>query len=763
MPVTPNSIKARLRPYALASVVGLLIVAVGSIPGRALCLQSSGNVFANVKTNRIYQTSIVIHQPSEDETDDEAEDEAEEEAESEAEEEAEAEAEEEAESEAEEEAESEAEEEAEAEAEEEAEAEAEEEAEAEAEEEAEAEAEEEAEAEAEEEAEAEAEEEAEAEAEEEAEAEAEEEAEAEAEEEAEAEAEEEAEAEAEEEAEAEAEEEAEAEAEEEAEAEAEEEAEAEAEEEAEAEAEEEAEAEAEEEAEAEAEEEAEAEAEEEAEAEAEEEAEAEAEEEAEAEAEEEAEREAEYEAEREAEEEAEDAYEDEFDDLEDEDETENDVEDDAEEEVAGYEFDAAADDASDDELELGDDDVGEAFEDEEPARRDEELVSDRQPERRPEQERLSRLQFVEERDYIEAVDETGDAIIPDEILILVDVEDEIELEPETYIDENRVYLAGLDMVLVRARVGDAGNLTEQLRDLDSRLVSGAADVNHVFVPEQQKFPEEPLDQTPAGLAAGLGVSDAFAAKDIRLGLIDTGLDNEHAALSSRTIHTADFARFDENRPLDHGTAVASILVGMDGNGFSGLSPDATLFAASVFVEPEPGRQVATTESLILAIDWMVRQQVPIINMSLSGPANDLLELAIIRAASRGSYVVAAVGNGGPGARPLYPAAYETVVAVTAVDIRSRVFLRANRGGHVDFSAPGVNVQTARAGGGYGAKTGTSIAAPFVTAILAHVKNTGAGASMQETLDRLRAQAIDLGTPGFDETYGYGLIKVSTQE
>ena len=57
-------------------------------------------------------------------------------------------------------------------------------------------------------------------------------------------------------------------------------------------------------------------------------------------------------------------------------------------------------------------------------------------------------------------------------------------------------------------------------------------------------------------------------------------------------------------------------------------PDGQLYAASVFVEPEPGRQVATTESLVRALDWMVKNSVPIVNMSLSGPENDLLERAI---------------------------------------------------------------------------------------------------------------------------------------
>ena len=120
-----------------------------------------------------------------------------------------------------------------------------------------------------------------------------------------------------------------------------------------------------------------------------------------------------------------------------------------------------------------------------------------------------------------------------------------------------------------------------------------------------------------------------------------------------------------------------------------------------------------------------------------------------RAAERGSYVVAAVGNAGPVATPLYPAAYDDVIGVTAIDERARVFLRASRGRHVDFAAPGVNVLTAQAEGGYATRTGTSMAAPFVTAVLTYARQQEKHVPMRQTLDRLRAAARDLGAPGFD--------------
>ncbi len=84
-------------------------------------------------------------------------------------------------------------------------------------------------------------------------------------------------------------------------------------------------------------------------------------------------------------------------------------------------------------------------------------------------------------------------------------------------------------------------------------------------------------------------------------------------------------------------------------------------------------------------------------------------------------IVAAAGNGGPKAAPAYPAAYNDVIAVTAIDRAKRAYRRAGRGEHIDLAAPGVDVWTAASVPGARAKTGTSFATPFVTAAVALLK------------------------------------------
>ena len=107
-----------------------------------------------------------------------------------------------------------------------------------------------------------------------------------------------------------------------------------------------------------------------------------------------------------------------------------------------------------------------------------------------------------------------------------------------------------------------------------------------------------------------------------------------------------------------------------------------------------------------------------INLSLGGPHNALLTFAIEQTMNRNIPIVAAAGNTGPQGHPMYPAAQEGVIAVTAVDAKLKPYHHASRGSHIAFSAPGVDiwVPTRQGSGVY--KSGTSFAAPFVTTAVA---------------------------------------------
>jgi hypothetical protein len=249
----------------------------------------------------------------------------------------------------------------------------------------------------------------------------------------------------------------------------------------------------------------------------------------------------------------------------------------------------------------------------------------------------------------------------------------------------------------------------------------------------------------------------LAVRDLplKIGMIDSAVDINHEVFRSANVNSRSFVANQNDPPAFHGTAVASIIVG-SASGLQGLAPKTQLRAASVFENDDELGEITSTVNLVKALDWMVAAEVDVVNLSLAGPPNKLLEIAISRLANKNISVVAAAGNGGPVAGPQYPAAYPGVVAVTAVDSKRRAFRLANRGEYLDVAAPGVNLRHALAGGGYTASSGTSFAVPFAATAVALLKFSDPGVDVGA---RLAESAVDLGSPGKDSIYGYGLLRI----
>jgi subtilisin family serine protease len=157
---------------------------------------------------------------------------------------------------------------------------------------------------------------------------------------------------------------------------------------------------------------------------------------------------------------------------------------------------------------------------------------------------------------------------------------------------------------------------------------------------------------------------------------------------------------------------------------------------------------------VKGLDWAVRNNVRIVNMSFAGPRDPMLERALKAAYDKGVILIAAVGNGGPHAPALYPAADPHVIAVTATDFNDRLFQDANRGAHVAISAPGVDVLTAAPRGAYQVTTGTSVAAAHVSGVVALMLERNPALTPAAVRNILTATARPLGQP---HLYGAGLI------
>lgn len=243
---------------------------------------------------------------------------------------------------------------------------------------------------------------------------------------------------------------------------------------------------------------------------------------------------------------------------------------------------------------------------------------------------------------------------------------------------------------------------------------------------------------------------------VRVGLIDTPVA-AIPALRYAGIVRADFL-FPGDKPAHatHATAIAA-LIAADGDRFTGLARGARLFAANV-MRIRDGEPDTNAEMLLHALDWLLSMHVRVINMSLGGPPNRVLEAAVSTLRARGVVLVAAAGNSGPDAPPVYPAAYPGVIAVTACDAAKRIYAYANRGRYIALTAPGVDVWVPDAHAGHYV-TGTSFAAPFVTAAVARELARDPHLGADGVAKRLCATAEDLGRPGRDPVFGCGLVQL----
>jgi subtilisin family serine protease len=315
------------------------------------------------------------------------------------------------------------------------------------------------------------------------------------------------------------------------------------------------------------------------------------------------------------------------------------------------------------------------------------------------------------------------------------------------------------VTLLRAPAGRRGDPLAEVRALGAAV---RADRNHSYRLNRQSVcrgpacaPGWPLAQTEWP-AAGTRCTAARPA----IGLIDTGVDRGHPALKGAAIELLTIPGHDQRRRADtaHGTAVAALLVGQ-GEGVVSLLPRARLLAVNAFHRAGAAGDRMEAWDLVAALDAVTGAGAQVVNMSFAGSANALLGDALVQLDRRGIVMVAAVGNAGPRAAPQYPAAYPQVIAVTAVSGDRRIYHRAGRGAHVELAAPGVAVPTAGVGTATVARSGTSFAAPFVTAAAAAL--VGRPGSNAATVRRaLGDAALDLGAPGRDPVYGLGLLQLA---
>ncbi len=332
----------------------------------------------------------------------------------------------------------------------------------------------------------------------------------------------------------------------------------------------------------------------------------------------------------------------------------------------------------------------------------------------------------------------------------------------------------VDLNLTRL-IAPAGMSADQARQLlQQEMPSEVFGVNQTYRIYRTATGAVPASQsetvrTAAPMATSCGTDRCFGAsiihwqpslqacsRGVKIGVIDTGYDASHPTFTTKIIESRRSASSDREKSPDwHGTGVLALLAGDGNSGTPGLIPDAKFYVADIFYAGTDGLPSSDTASLLNALDWLEKRNVSVINMSLSGPPDDLLKAAIEGLSSKKIIFVAAAGNDGPTAPPSYPAAYSSVIAVTAVSRDMKSYRHASRGDHIDVAAPGVDIWTALPGGRGTYHSGTSFAVPYVTAVLATAYKGLAVKNKAEFLRR--ASVLDLGEPGRDPIYGRGLL------
>jgi minor extracellular protease Epr len=355
-----------------------------------------------------------------------------------------------------------------------------------------------------------------------------------------------------------------------------------------------------------------------------------------------------------------------------------------------------------------------------------------------------------------------DIIEPGEVVIMsADMEEAQTIAQQSanmgFSIKRRRILPGMGLVISVLRVPEGMTVGKAIKTLREHFPRLWTDANHLYQLQSgeqegvKRYGHKLIGWEPASNNCGAG---------LRIGLVDTMVDTNHPALKGQRLVTRSFLTHGiKPASMNHGTAVAALLIGSPRQAsLAGLLPGAELYAAAIFRQRQKRRVDTTAELVVLALDWLIDQKAVIINLSLGGPRNLMIEAAVQRVQAFGVTLTAAAGNSGKKAPPVYPAAHEGVIAVTAIDAKLKPYRMASRGDYISFAAPGVDIWTALPGSDGSYVSGTSYAVPFVTATIGAAWITNPEVSRPDLLGQIKKAARDLGESGKDPVFGWGLVQ-----
>ncbi|MEL6319701.1 MAG: S8 family peptidase [Cyanobacteria bacterium J06626_14] len=265
----------------------------------------------------------------------------------------------------------------------------------------------------------------------------------------------------------------------------------------------------------------------------------------------------------------------------------------------------------------------------------------------------------------------------------------------------------------------------------------------------------------------LGVPDVWMqtrGQDIKVAVLDTGIDRDHPDLADGIRAVEDFTGDGVEDTNGHGTHCAGIIgARQNDTGFIGVAPKAELLIGKVLGNDGSGAFHWIADGVL----WAVEQGAEIINMSLGGPfSSHRLYQAIHIALAKGVIVICAAGNEGSLFQNNigYPGRYGGVITVASHDENGNRSGFSSRGGEIDVMAPGSNIWSTFKDGGYAELSGTSMAAPFVSGLAAlilskHKAKEENGTPIENTEDLKNHLLWMAAHPGYhDNEAGYGPLQ-----
>ena len=277
------------------------------------------------------------------------------------------------------------------------------------------------------------------------------------------------------------------------------------------------------------------------------------------------------------------------------------------------------------------------------------------------------------------------------------------------------------------------------------------------------IPSAPTSQGPSSQAVipwGVGRVkapqswEATKADGISVAVFDTGI-YPHRDLTGNLIGGISFVP--GQSWIDgqgHGTHVAGTIAAKSSGSIVGVAPSVNVFAIKVLPNSGPGQWSWLQNGLY----WMRRYHgctFDVANLSLGGTSAPSTLRNFCTYASQRTLLVCAAGN--HGGAVIHPARYPECLAVSATDSTNNIAFFSCRGPEIELAAPGVNIYSTLPGNRYGNLQGTSMAAPHVSGAAALCRGTHRGLDMNQIRAILRRHADNLGNPGRDDLYGYGLV------